>query len=147
VRSSRPSSRTSLTRKTVPGLHIQAPWAQLVVSGRKTVETRFYPLPKKYIGTEMAIIETPGGAGNFKARIIGIVKFGESFRYESAEDFYRDSGRHLVQENSDSFHWASGKGKPKWGWPIESVYRWDSKLPKKLRRGIVFTRAIPLQIA
>ena len=47
----------------LPGINIQAPWAEAIVSGRKLIETRFYPMPRKWIGQPLAIIETPGQAG------------------------------------------------------------------------------------
>ena len=31
---------------TLPGINIQAPWAEAIVSGRKVIETRFYPMPR-----------------------------------------------------------------------------------------------------
>ena len=50
----------------------------MLLSGEKTVETRGYPLPEKYVGCELAIIETPGPrgrreAGIEKARIVGTI--------------------------------------------------------------------------
>jgi hypothetical protein len=92
----------------------------------------------------MAIIETPGKSGGFKARVVGIVTFGESFPYENEAQFYRDSKRHLVEKSSPDFTWSSGNGKTKWGWPIVSICRYEKELPAELRRGIIFTQAIPL---
>ena len=52
---------------TLPGINIQAPWAEAIVSGRKVIETRFYPMPRKWVGQPLAIIETPGKARHFQA--------------------------------------------------------------------------------
>ena len=51
------------------GLNVQAPWTGLLISGEKSVETRSYPLPKKYVGEKLALVETPGKSGSFKRRI------------------------------------------------------------------------------
>ena len=42
------------------GINIQAPFAELLINLEKCVETRTYPLPLKYEGEELALIETPG---------------------------------------------------------------------------------------
>jgi hypothetical protein len=135
----------NVQRKLVyPAINIQAPWAELLLSGKKTVETRFYPLPKKYQGVEMLILETPGKAGRFKKRIVGIIKFGEPFKYVSATEFYQDSKRHLVTEEDKAVAWRAGKGRPKWGWPVLSVTRISLPLPTNVRCGIVFTKQISI---
>ncbi len=132
------------TPAMLPGLNVQAPWAESIVRGKKTIETRFYPLPQKYVGEEMFLIETPGERLDFKARIIAIVIFNESFRYRDSSHFYRDSKRHLVTRQSELVNWEAGHGKPKWGWPIISVRRYSQDLPPTLRRGIVYSTSIPL---
>lgn len=131
-------------KKCLPGLNLQAPWTQWILEGRKTVETRFYPLPKKYVGKEMLIIETPGKTGKFKARIVGIVVFGEPFQYQSKKEFYADRARHLVDTASPNFTWESGKGKKKWGWPVGKTRRMYIKLPIGIKRGILYTESIPI---
>ncbi|NBX76673.1 MAG: hypothetical protein EBQ92_08970 [Proteobacteria bacterium] len=131
-----------IRKRTLPGLNIQAPWSQNILEGNKTIETRFYPLPKKYIGKEMFIIETPGKKGRFKARIVGTVVFGEPFEYDSEQSFYRDRRKHLVAAQSSDFTWESGKGKTKWGWPILKVEAFNLDLPARLKRGIIFTQHV-----
>ena len=54
------------------GINIQSPWSRLLIEGDKCVETRSYPIPEKYVGEDLGLIETPGKDGDFKARIIGI---------------------------------------------------------------------------
>jgi hypothetical protein len=129
---------------TLPGINIQAPWAELIVSGKKTVETRCYPLPQKYVGKPMAVIETPGRTGRFSSRLVGVVVFGESFPYRSRDEFYADSGRHHVFPESD-FRWDAANGKAKWGWPVLSAKRMRKPLPPGFRKGIVFTRHVPVR--
>src|SRR4029450_4821616 len=56
---------------TLPGINIQVPWAEAILSGQKVIETRFYPLPGKWVGQPLAVIETPGRARGFKSHIAG----------------------------------------------------------------------------
>ena len=64
---------------TLPEINIQAPWAEAIVSGRKVIETRLYPMPRKWVGQPLAIIETPGKARHFQRRIAGLVIFAPSW--------------------------------------------------------------------
>lgn len=92
----------------------------------------------------MLIIETPGKKGQFKARIVGVIVFGEPFAYQSKEDFYKDRKKHLIDEESRDFTWESGNGKCKWGWPIRTCKHLNKPLITTQKRGIVFTKTIPL---
>lgn len=124
--------------KKLPGINIQYPWSQYLLDGKKTIETRTYSIPKKFIEQEMAIIETPGEEGNFKARIAGIIVFGESFEYKTKQEFYADAGRHLVTENS-AYAWKMGR---KFGWPVLRVERIEKELPKEFKKGIIYARDV-----
>lgn len=128
-------------KKTLPAINIQHPISQLILSGKKTIETRTYPLPKKYIGKELLMIETPGKSGAFKARIVATVCFGEPFLYSDERSFYLDYSRHKVDRNSI---WAWREEKPKWGWPVTKVKRLSNSKIVKCRRGIVFTKSVSL---
>ena len=97
-------------KKTYPGINIQWPISRDILSGKKSIETRTYPIPEKYLRKEMLLIETPGPHGNFKARIMAIIKFIDCFEYKNKREFYMDYKRHLIDENS---HWA-WKKKAKW---------------------------------
>lgn len=125
----------------LPGINIQWPWSSLLVSGEKTVETRSYPLPTKYIGKQLAIIETPGphgkrDAGIDSARIIGVIVFSGSKKYSSKATWKKDHSKHLVAEDDPLFAFDSKK--EKWGWVVESVRKLDHPLPAPEKRGIVF---------
>jgi hypothetical protein len=129
-----PKTRTRI----IPGVNIQAPWSELILSGQKTVETRSYPVPPKYIGKELAIIETPGSSGLIpQARIVGIVVFSGSHQYETREDWLNDKKRHLVEP--DHAHFSFSSGKPKYGWEITKVIAFDNPVPAPKQKGIVFT--------
>lgn len=119
------------------GINIQYPISRLILSGEKTIETRTYPLPKEFVNSWVAIVETPGPSGEFKSRIVAIAKFGESFEYESEKKFYKDTTKHRVDRSSP---WAWTSSKPKWGWPILQII--ELKKPELLskRIGIKYTR-------
>lgn len=102
--------------KTYTGINIQWPISRLILSGQKTVETRTYPIPAKFLNKEMILIETPGKLGRFKSRMCAIIKFTDCFEYDSRESFYEDSSRHRVDPNSP---WAYDEAKGKWGWEVE----------------------------
>lgn len=127
--------------KGISGIHIQWPWSELIISGEKTIETRHYPLPKKHLGNELAIIETPGpngkkGKGIQKSHIIGTVIFSECFAYTSEQQWRRDIGKHLVRPDDQSFGYDSNR--VKWAWVISEVKKLPKPKPPPKKRGIVF---------
>lgn len=122
------------------GINIQWPISTLIISGTKLVETRFYPMPEKYIGKDLVFIETPGPKGNFNSRMVGIIRFGESFEYKTKSEFRKDLNRHRVEKDS-TWDWSDEKNK--WGWPIEFFRCFLTTIPVT-RRGIVFRTGILL---
>jgi hypothetical protein len=128
---------------SIPGITVQFPWADLILSGQKVIETRFYPLPPKWIGKPLAIIETPGLRGSFKRRVAGIAVLGESFPYANRMAFDLDHKKHLVDSFDPIFGWKSNLG-PKWGWPILWVVRHQEQLPGAFRTGMRYSSAVPL---
>ena len=118
------------------GINIQTPWSELLINGLKTVETRTYHLPHKYIGEELALIETPGRYGRFKARIIGTITFSHSFKYPDLKAWQDDHNRHFVETNDPVYSWND---KPKYGWVVCSVEKFDEPLDIVGKRGIIFT--------
>ncbi len=128
--------------KTIPGINVQWPWSELLISGKKTVETRTYPLPEKYIGVELALIETPGSkgkkeAGIKKARVIGTITFGEAFKYRTESEWKGDEQRHLVDTSDPQFSWKKRKQNV-WGWTVIRFKRFKRAIPAPNKRGIVF---------
>jgi hypothetical protein len=126
----------SKSKKRYTGINIQFPISSLILSGTKTIETRHYPLPKKYINEPLVVIETPGLNGNFKARMVAFITFGESFLYETADKFYKDTKLHHVTKESP-WRWVSGK--KKYGWPILTITLFKSDIPAPKKKGIKFT--------
>ena len=118
------------------GLNIQAPWASLLIDGLKTVETRTYHLPLKYIGVPLALIETPGKNGRFKSRIIGLITFNESFRFKDKNEWINDHYRHLVTDSDTNYGWKYYKDK--YGWVVNSIEKFDYPIDPPKKRGIIF---------
>jgi hypothetical protein len=118
------------------GINIQWPISTLILDGNKTIETRTYPIPSKYVGKTLFFIETPGPSKEFKARIVGTITFKECFKYKNENHFYKDISKHKVTKNSK---WAWKSSKPKWGWIIESVTKFENYKSAPLNKGIIFT--------
>jgi hypothetical protein len=118
------------------GINIQSPFAELLINSDKCVETRTYPLPLKYEGEELALIETPGKIGKFKARIIGTITFSHSFKYDNLHEWISDYNRHRVEQESN-FGW--NEDKDTYGWVVSQIYKFDEPFPAPENKGIVFT--------
>lgn len=128
-------------KKSYTGINIQWPISSEILAGTKTIETRTYPFPPKYVGKPLLLIETPGPKGNFKARIVALVVFGTSFKYSSKEEFYKDAKRHRITPNSP-WNWGT---KSKWGWPIVDIKKLEKVQIAPRKKGIVFTKDIALR--
>ena len=125
------------------GINIQTPWSELLINEVKSVETRSYPLPEKYVGEEIALIETPGRYGRFKARIIGTITFSHSFKYPDQKAWQDDYNRHCVAVDDPIYNWKDDK--PKYGWVVSKVTKFDKPLDIRKRKGIIFTSGIKLK--
>ncbi len=130
-----------MSKRKYTGINIQYPISQAIVEGKKTIETRTYPIPAHLVNQELLIIETPGKEGKFTARIIGSVVFGESFQYKTADAFYADTPKHLVTPDSV---WAFSSKKPKFGWTVSQVRAFKKPLPAPKKKGIKFTKNIQI---
>ncbi len=127
--------------KTVlPGINIQFPISELILSGDKIIETRTYPLPTEYENKRLYFVETPGKKGKFKSRVVAVIIFEKSFKYQSKTAFSKDKDLHKVYPNSE-WDW---KDKPKWGWPIKSVKKLPKAITLSQQKGIRFTKRIEL---
>ena len=130
-------------RITLSGINIQSPWAQAIVAEHKVIETRVYPLPAKWVGKPLVIIETPGKTGRFKRRVAGFIIFGQSWLYPNKVRFAQDYAKHLVAPSDPLFGWRED-GKPKWAWPIHWVEAYQQALPPDFRAGVVYARAVEI---
>jgi len=119
------------------GLNIQIPWSTLLINGTKSVETRSYRLPKKYEGVPLKLIETSGGRGRFKSRIIGEITFSHCFKYVTKKQWISDYNRHKVNEDEENFGWNLLV--PKYGWVVSNIVKYEHPIEVKKKKGIVFT--------
>jgi hypothetical protein len=119
------------------GLNIQVPWSTLLINGQKTVETRSYRLPQRLEGVELALIETPGKSAKFKSRIIGTITFSGCIQYVSKEQWQSDETRHKVSIEDKTYGW---KDKPKFGWIVKSVKRFENPINPPVKRGIIYAK-------
>ena len=129
--------------KKLPGLNVQAPWARLLLDGKKTIETRTYALPEKYRDQDLWLIETPGRLGKFKARVIGVIRFSECKQYKSAAAFYDDSNLHLIELGTEDYAWRPGV--QKFGWIVASVKN-STEFDAPTPRGIIYARPFDMQM-
>ena len=111
------------------GLEMQSPWAQALIEGRKTIETRAYDLPDALLGKWIAIIQSPQGKPGISAMgnqldfdssdaiIVGWCKFSAVVQYTNRVDFESDEEAHLVASDS-GFGWKEGRTKVIYGWVV-----------------------------
>jgi hypothetical protein len=118
------TSTTPTWENSTVCLDVQAPWASLLLSGAKTVETRTYALPPTYQDRWLALLETsPAAEGPLGGVLIGWVQFGEPVRYTNREAWAADASSHLVDPATAlpppaGFGWADDGSTEKWGWPV-----------------------------
>jgi len=123
------------------GLNIQTPWSSLLINGLKSIETRSYHIPMKYVNHPLYLVETPGKLGKFKARVIGTITFSGSFKYPNKTSWINDYAKHLVSQNDPFYSWND---KPKYGWAVCSVEKFDEPLDIGGKRGIIFTNNLKI---
>lgn len=127
------------------GINIQWPWSEMLICGKKTIETRKYPLPEKLKNVPLAVIETPGKRKDFKARIIGVIIFTDSKKYSNEKVWKADFDKHLVEPNDPQFKFK--KEIPKYGWIVGSFHSLKKPITPPKTRGIVYANGcmIPIQ--
>lgn len=123
----------------LPGLNVQEPWASLLMSGRKTIETRTYACPAGFVGVPVGLVATQRENGE-KAALVGVVRIEGCQRYESVAAFRADEAKHCVGAGS-AYDWVDPTT-PKWGWRIAVQATFAEPLPLLGRRGIVWTREL-----
>ena len=116
------------------GINIQSPWCDWLLTGEKTVETRQYPLPKKYENKSLVAIRTNNGP----AKIVGLIKFSFSFKYNNKNHWVEDYSRHLVEESDSNYGWKEGK----WGWEVSDVIPFEMQILAPPNKGIIYTKDI-----
>lgn len=136
-------------RITTPGINVRWPWSEFIANGTKTIETRAYPLPVKYLNQIIAIIETQGdrstSSGISKARIVALVRISKCYRYGSRSQWVADKARHKVAEDDPSFKYDENS--EKWAWVIDSVRKIYPPVAPPKKRGIKYAKACSIPIA
>lgn len=124
------------------GLELQIPYAQHLLEGTKSIETRGYPIPHALLSKRIDVLESKKGVDGVSAvsdRVIlttrsfaddddddddarklcrkGWCAFTHCFRYTTAEQFEADAKKHLV-DNTSGYGWNDTK--PMYGWIVGS---------------------------
>ena len=125
-------------KSSVSGINIQFPWAALLLEGKKVIETRTYPLPEKFKGEILAVIETPGKYKSEvpQAKVIGLIVFKKSKKYLNKKEWIADYSKQLVKEGDPLYSWKEDK--EKWGWEVEKTILFDSPIDPPKKRGIMY---------
>jgi hypothetical protein len=125
------------------GLELQSPYAEFILDGKKTIETRSYPLPQALISKKIEILRSEmgiegvssisdseeiivstrkGGRGRGPLERLGWCTFVQSFRYTNKYSFENDVSSHLVDAAS-KYGWTQQQqqqlyDRPMYGWVV-----------------------------
>jgi len=118
------------------GLEMQKPWAALLVSGEKKIETRAYELPVSLQGRRILILESQAGVCGVSSlgdiidseknkienyvKILGWAVFDRVIEYKDKTSFERDEKLHLVEADS-GYGWKEGKTNVVYGWVVSDL--------------------------
>jgi len=111
-------------------------FADLIVSGQKSIETRRTRSLDPLVGQRVKILRTTGKGD--EARIVGEVTIGEPIEYKTKTEFAKDYNKHLVDDDSDFTFQDGGK----FGYPMLNPERYDTPYPMPKRKGIVYTKEV-----
>jgi predicted transcriptional regulator len=106
-------------------------FADWIVDGLKTIETRSKANLDRLIGHRIKIIRT----GQGKAQVIGEVTVTGSKHYETKDQFEADYKQHLVQSGSQ-FDFDGSKV----GYLLTNPHRYNQPYDAPYPRGIVYTK-------
>lgn len=121
----------------VTGLNIREPYASLIATGQKRIETRTYRFPDRLIGEKLAIVAT--GVGH--AKIIGSMVVVDCFPYRDEDHFRSEFKHHLVSRGSQ-FDWRDGR--PKYGWVVTDQTLFREYIEAPTATGMVWRKACPI---
>lgn len=115
-------------------LEVRPPWAEIIMSGRKCVETRQYPLPPQLLGRRLEIVEPmllPSDGVEkttldvSRGRIVGSLVVREAFRYPGWRSWRLDYLRHCVSADDRQNAWQRDEAGALYGWVIDHFERYD----------------------
>lgn len=133
------------------GLEVQQPWAELLLAGRKSIETRDYPLPPHLLDVPLAVVQSAVGGlathGLASGHIVGTVAFSVCKEYTSRELWAADSAQHCVPADAPAtaFGWdqdAFDAGKRKYWWGVSRVHAITPAAPVALTESDRVVRSI-----
>ena len=108
-------------------LEVQQGWAEPLLDGVKTVDTRRYPLPDWAVGVPLLVLQSPPGtglgAGGWVAHAVGVVTFRGCALYPDEAAWRDDVDRHRVPADSPQFGWGDGGV---WGWDVSVAHRFPA---------------------
>lgn len=111
-------------------------FADDIVAGRKTIETRRSRSMDPLIGKRVKIIRTTGKGS--EAMVIGEATVGEPVFYRTKAQFEEDFEKHLVPSDS-GFGFSDGG---KYGYPMIDAEKYDKPYKAPKNKGIVFTKNV-----
>lgn len=144
----KPAVRNVIMASTVKHiLEVQAPFSRLILSGKKSIETRSYQLPEDLLHTSIVLCESaPGLAGVSTLSdsviesqpgllLIGEIYVSHSKEYTSQEEWDEDRECHQVPSDS-AYEWTPTEIGRRYGWYIErvTVYSKPLSVPAMRRR-------------
>ena len=125
--------------ESIPVLNVQNekgfPFADQIIDGQKTIETREHTRLDPLIGKTVKIARTGGKEGG---PVIGEVTITGRVDYPTRESFLADADKHLVREGS-----AFDFTKPKYGYTLENPKRYKEEYKAKVPRGRIYDSSQP----
>ncbi len=95
-----------------------AQFAQKLINGKKTIETRGITIPKKLVNKEMELVTTLKG----KRVSLGKIKFDKVTVYHpDSNQWNKDRTKHLVPKESK----FNLKDKTRYGWIVKEIVKYD----------------------
>ena len=126
------------------GIHVQRPWARMLLEGVKTIEVRSYPLNSD-LNEDLWLIETAGSRRKgdpFKTQIIGVIRFGSQVRYNTDKQFEADVREHR-QEPRKWLEMAWKKLPTSvYGWRVASVQTLQEPQDPPAIKGVIGCKAV-----
>jgi FTO catalytic domain/FTO C-terminal domain len=114
------------------GLELQSPWAERLLEGKKTIETRAYALPDKLVGRRIEILRSASGEAGVSTlgnsitihgvsagsgvQLLGWCTFTRMIEYRDRTGFQADEKKHLVARDS-GYSWKE-ETKVIYGWEV-----------------------------
>jgi predicted transcriptional regulator len=121
-------------------LEVQSPFSQLILSGKKNIETRAYPLPLELIGIKILLCESQAGENGISCigdevdkakegiKIVGEICISHCKEYKSQDEWDSERENHRVPEGS-SYGWSPTEEGRRYGWIIDKVVTYENPLP------------------